>query len=68
MANVKITDLPPVLGLTGAEQFECVQAGTSSRTTADQIVNLFSGDVSLVTATQANLWLACFRRRRAKSR
>ena len=37
MANIAIPNLPPVIALSGAEQFEVVQGGTSSRATVSQI-------------------------------
>jgi hypothetical protein len=46
MSNVSIPNLPPVIALTGTEQIEVVQSGTSSRATIQQISNY----VSLYTA------------------
>jgi len=37
VANIAIPNLPPVIALSGAEQFEVVQGGTSSRATVSQI-------------------------------
>lgn len=37
MSSVQIPNLPPVIALSGSEQIECVQAGTSSRTTTGNI-------------------------------
>lgn len=39
MADVKITDLPAVVSLTGSEVFETVQSSTSKQATAKQIAN-----------------------------
>jgi hypothetical protein len=43
MANATIPSLPQVIALTGAEQMEAVQAGTSVRVTVAQIVALANG-------------------------
>jgi hypothetical protein len=43
MATVGIPQLPSAIGLTGAEQIEIVQAGTSARTTISQIAALSGG-------------------------
>lgn len=39
MANKQIPNLPQAVGLTGAEQLEIVQGGTSARTTVGQIAS-----------------------------
>lgn len=44
--NVQIPNLPQAVGLTGAEQLEIVQGGTSARTTVDQIA-VYAGAVDL---------------------
>jgi hypothetical protein len=49
MGNVTIPMLPQAIGLTGAEQLEAVQAGTSVRVTAAQIANLGNGGASPTT-------------------
>ena len=52
MANVQIPNLPVAIALSGAEQLEAVQGGTSVRVTAAQIANLFSSSyVTSVTGT-----------------
>ena len=43
MANATIPSLPQAIALTGAEQMEAVQAGTSVRVTVAQIVALANG-------------------------
>jgi hypothetical protein len=40
VANATITQLPQAIGLTGSEQLEAVQAGSSVRITAQSIANL----------------------------
>ena len=40
MANITIPNLPAAISLSGAEQLEVVQAGTSVRTTTGQIAGL----------------------------
>ena len=40
MANIQIPNLPAAISLTGNEQLEAVQAGTSVRLTAQQIAAL----------------------------
>ena len=42
MPNITIPNLPPVISLSGSEQIEVVQAGTSSRATIAQIGAVFS--------------------------
>ena len=42
MSNVQIPNLPAATGLSGSEQFEGVQAGTSVRITASQIATYIS--------------------------
>lgn len=39
-SNIQIPNLPVAISLTGAEQVEIVQAGTSCRTTTGAIANL----------------------------
>jgi hypothetical protein len=39
-SNIQIPNLPVAISLSGAEQVEIVQAGTSSRCTTQQIANL----------------------------
>ena len=39
MANIQIPNLPVAVGLSGTEQIEIVQAGTSRRTSVQAIVN-----------------------------
>ena len=43
MSNIQIPNLPVAVNLSGAEQLEAVQAGTSVRVTASQIALLNSG-------------------------
>lgn len=40
MAVIQIPNLPPVVSLSGSAQFECVQGGTTFRTTAQDIADL----------------------------
>lgn len=40
MALIQIPNLPPVVSLSGAAEFECVQTGTTYRCTAQQIADL----------------------------
>lgn len=42
MSNIQIPNLPAAIALTGTEQFEAVQAGTSVRVTAAQLGTYFS--------------------------
>ena len=39
-SNIQIPNLPVAIALSGAEQVEIVQAGTSARTTTQAIANL----------------------------
>jgi hypothetical protein len=39
-SNIQIPNLPVAISLSGAEQVEIVQAGTSARTTTQAIANL----------------------------
>ena len=39
-SNIQIPNLPAAIALSGAEQVEIVQSGTSSRCTTQQIANL----------------------------
>lgn len=39
-SNIQIPNLPVAISLSGAEQVEIVQAGTSARTTTQSIANL----------------------------
>ena len=43
MANAQIPNLPAATALNGTEQLEIVQAGTSVRTTTQQVAGLFPG-------------------------
>lgn len=43
MANAQIPNLPAAAALNGTEQLEIVQAGTSVRTTTQQVAGLFPG-------------------------
>jgi hypothetical protein len=45
VANVKITQLPPVTAVTGGDFLEGVQGGTSVRLTAQQIADYVRGAV-----------------------
>ena len=40
MANTQIPNLPAAISLSGAEQIEIVQAGTSRRATTQQVADL----------------------------
>ena len=37
MSSIQIPNLPAAIGLSGSEQLECVQAGTSAQVTTAQI-------------------------------
>jgi hypothetical protein len=37
MSSIQIPNLPAAIGLSGSEQLECVQSGTSVRVTSAQI-------------------------------
>ena len=63
MANVQIPNLPLVLGLNGSEQFEVVQAGTSMRSTVQNLwisggtpVGVVIGPAGAVTDGNPVLW------------
>lgn len=43
MANISIPNLPPVIALSGTEQIEVVQGGTSSRATLNQVTKYQEG-------------------------
>ena len=43
MSNTTIPQLPAAISLSGAEQFEAVQAGSSVRVTASQLAGLNPG-------------------------
>jgi len=45
MANVQIPNLPAAVSLSGSEQLEAVQSGTSVRVTTSQIAGLAPGPV-----------------------
>lgn len=52
-SNIQIPNLPAAIALSGAEQVEIVQAGTSARCTTQQIANLAQLTVvQNVTTTQ----------------
>lgn len=53
MASIQIPNLPAATALTGAEQLEAVQAGTSVRVTIDQITDVVSADVASYAAAAA---------------
>lgn len=53
MANVQIPNLPAAIAVSGAEQLEAVQAGTSVRVTAAQIASLASSGSAGVVANIA---------------
>ena len=53
MANTSIPNLPPVIALSGAEQLEVVQAGTSSRATVSQIAAASQGSVYTIATLPA---------------
>ena len=53
MSNIQIPNLPAAIGLTGAEQFEAVQAGSSVRVTATAIASFMQSYRSLTFATRA---------------
>lgn len=56
-SNIQIPNLPVAISLSGAEQVEVVQAGTSSRTTTQAIANIqpTSLIVPNVTTAQKNV-------------
>ena len=51
MANISIPNLPPVIALSGAEQFEVVQGGVSKRATLNQVASEQGG----IFVTYSNL-------------
>lgn len=53
MSSIQIPNLPAATALTGAEQLEAVQAGTSVRVTIDQITDVVSADVASYAAAAA---------------
>lgn len=53
MANVRITQLPPVSGVTGTEIVPVVSAGATKRMTAQQIADLAGGSSSLIQLASA---------------
>ena len=54
-SNVQIPNLTAAIALTGAEQLEIVQAGSTARTTTQAIANLAQLTVAQnVTTTQKN--------------
>lgn len=55
MANVPIPNLPAAIALSGGEQMEAVQAGTSIRLTTAQIASLSSGTLATQIPTAAAL-------------
>lgn len=54
MANATIPMLPQAVGLTGAEQLEAVQGGSSVRVTAQQIANLLASGAGGGTVTSGS--------------
>lgn len=55
MASVQIPNLPVAISVTGTEQLEAVQSGTSVRVTSQQIANLSpAGTVTTVSVVTAN--------------
>ena len=54
-SNIQIPNLPVATSLSGAEQVEIVQAGTSARCTTQQIADLATITIAQnVTTTQKN--------------
>lgn len=51
MSNIQIPNLPPAITLTGAEQLEIVQAGTSVRATVSQLESYFVTNTMVVGET-----------------
>lgn len=51
MSNIQIPNLPPAITLTGAEQLEIVQAGTSVRATVSQLESYFLTNTMVVGET-----------------
>lgn len=60
MANVQIPNLPAVVGISGSELFEAVQAGTSVKVSLSQIASHFNVDTVIAFATRAEAvsWMA----------
>ena len=55
MSSVQIPNLPVAISVTGTEQLEAVQSGTSVRVTSQQIANLSpAGTVTTVSVVTAN--------------
>ena len=55
MAAIQIPNLPVAISVTGTEQLEAVQSGTSVRVTSQQIANLSpAGTVTTVSVVTAN--------------
>lgn len=52
-SNIQIPNLPVAISLSGAEQVEVVQAGTSSRTTTQAIANIQPTSLVVPNATTA---------------
>lgn len=46
MSNVQITGLPVAISLSGTEEVEVVQSGTSRRATTQQIANLYNSGIT----------------------
>jgi hypothetical protein len=46
MSNVQITGLPVAISLSGTEEVEVVQSGTSCRATTQQIANLYNSGIT----------------------
>jgi len=55
MSNVQIPNLPVAISISGSEQLEAVQEGTSVRITTSQIANLAGGQSSSSTNFVANI-------------
>lgn len=51
MSSIQIPNLPPAIALTGAEQLEAVQAGTSVRVTVSQLESYFITNTMVVGET-----------------
>jgi len=51
MSNIQIPNLPPAIALTGTEQLEAVQAGTSVRVTVSQLESYFLTNTMVVGET-----------------
>lgn len=57
-SNIQIPNLPVAISLSGAEQIEIVQAGTSSRCTTQQIANLTFNSIAQNVTTSQKLLLS----------